>query len=320
MLAAAPGLPAQQALRARGLAVILCDYGGGGSVRKPSAAAGPSHRGCGGHDPVPGPGHREPGPGRRAWQRALDALHLPGSLPRLGFAWSLVPVFAVAALASCAKTVGDLRVFKKPATPAGSGPTWRRCAGAFWPRLWAPASPALWAASASGTSTACIGLSIATRTLSRAIVVLVGLLAMVLGCIPVLAALFLLIPEPVQGAMVLFVVCFLMISGFQLITARMLNTRRTFVVGTSLAAGLGVQIVPHVFHGLVPAALESGITLTALIALLLNYITGLGSTGATELELTTGPGAGQVIFKELERDRRHLGSAKRGDLAGCQGP
>lgn len=229
------------------------------------------------------------------------ALPLPGSLPRLGFAWSLVPVFAVAALASCAKSVGDLTVFQK----AGNADWVRPDLAPLRRGVLASALGTCMAGALGslgmGTSTACIGLSIATRTMSRAIAVLVGLLAIVLGCIPVLAALFLLIPEPVQGAMVLFVVCFLMISGFQLITARMLNTRRTFVVGTSLAAGLGVQIVPPVFHGLVPAALESGIILTALVALLLNYLTGLGSRGATELELTAGPGVGRVIFRELER-------------------
>ncbi len=41
--------------------------------------------------------------------------------------------------------------------------------------------------------------------------------------------------------------------------------------------------------------------ITALLALLLNYVTGMGSPRETKLELTTRPGAGRVIFKELER-------------------
>ncbi|MDA8123688.1 MAG: purine/pyrimidine permease [Deltaproteobacteria bacterium] len=228
------------------------------------------------------------------------ALPLPLSLPPLDFDWTLVPAFAVAALASCTKSVGDLTIFQKANDDSWVRPDMAPLSRGVLASRLGTCIAGLIGSMGTGTSTACIGLSIATRTMSRVIAVLVGVLAIVLGCIPVLAALFVLIPDPVKGAMVLFVVCFLMVSGFQLITSRMLDTRRTFVVGASLAAGLGVYLAPDLYHGLVPQALESGLTMTALLALILNLLSRLGVTVSAALEIPVGPAAGRKVAKEME--------------------
>ncbi len=125
-------------------------------------------------------------------------------------------------------------------------------------------------------------------------------MAIVLGCIPVLAALFVSIPSPVKGGMVLFVTCFLMVSGFQLIMSRMLDARRTFVVGMSLAAGLGVNLTPGLYHGLIPQTLESGLTITALMALVLNLLARVGVAVSAALEIPICPEAAMKVAREIE--------------------
>jgi hypothetical protein len=58
-----------------------------------------------------------------------------------------------------------------------------------------------------------------------------------------------------------------------LITARMLDARRTFVAGLGLAVGLGVLIAPALFAATLPRSLNSPVTAGALVAVLLNLVT-----------------------------------------------
>lgn len=220
--------------------------------------------------------------------------------PALRFDWSLVPAFAVAALASCTKTAGDLTIFQKANNAQWVRPDFAPIRRGVLASGLGNCFAGLFGSLGTGTSTACLGLSIATRTMSRSIVLLVGMAAIVLGCIPVIPALFLLIPDPVKGAMVLFVACFLMVSGFQLITSRMLDERRTFIVGISLALGVGVQFLPDLFHGLLPLSLMSGLTVTALTALLLNLIAQLFLTESATFEIPLGRNAATRIASEIE--------------------
>jgi NCS2 family nucleobase:cation symporter-2 len=229
------------------------------------------------------------------------ALPIPGSAPSLDFSWSLAPAFMVAAIASCAKTFGDLTIFQKANDQDWVRPDVAPLRRGIMASGLGSCIAGLFGCMGMGTATTCIGLSMATRTMSRAIAVLVGVIAILLGCLPPLAALILLIPEPVKGAMVLFVVCFLMVSAFQLILSRMLDARRTFVVGTSLSLGLGVQLLPELYHGLVPQALESGLTITALTALFLNLIARLTVSEAAALEIPPGAEAAQRIASDIQR-------------------
>lgn len=225
----------------------------------------------------------------------------PVATAGIAFNWTLAPAFVVAALASSAKTIGDLTMFQKANDEAWVRPDLPPLRRGVVASGIGSCIAGLFGALGTGTSTACIGLSIATRTMSRSITVLVGILAILLGSVPVIPALFLLIPEPVKGAMVLFVVCFLIVSGFQLITARMLDATRTFIVGTSLSLGLGIQILPDLYHGLVPQALESGITITAVSALLMNLGAHLFLRESVSLVIPLDPEAAAAVSREMER-------------------
>jgi xanthine permease XanP len=125
---------------------------------------------------------------------------------------------------------------------------------------------------APGPAAAAVGLSIATGTLARRIVwVGTGLLVVVALC-PKLVALFVLMPEPVKVAMLFYVAGFILAQGCQLVTARLLDTRRTLIVAFGLSAGLVVAIAPQPFVATVPA-LASPLAVGAVVAFVVNLLT-----------------------------------------------
>jgi hypothetical protein len=113
---------------------------------------------------------------------------------------------------------------------------------------------------------------VATGTLARRIVWLgAALLALVSLC-PKLVALFVLMPDPVKAAMLLYVAGFIMAQGCQLVTARLLDTRRSLIVAFGLSAGILVAVAPQAIAQALPA-LASPLSVGALVAFLLNLLT-----------------------------------------------
>jgi NCS2 family nucleobase:cation symporter-2 len=217
------------------------------------------------------------------------------------FDWALAIPFAVAALVSSAKAIADLAIVQKAGDAgwvrADLGPLRR---GLLASGLGSIVSGGL-GGTGVGTSTACVGMTLATGVMSRAPVVLVGLVLVGFGCMPRAAALIEVIPPPVAGAMILFVACFMTVSAVQLLTSRMLDARRTLVVGVSLALGLGAEFDEAIFHGLLPRSLASGATLAALSALGLNLLFMIGSKRSGRLSIALGEGIAQQVSAGLDR-------------------
>lgn len=123
-----------------------------------------------------------------------------------------------------------------------------------------------------GPATAALGISVATGTLARRIVwVGTALLAAVAFC-PKLVSLFVLVPDPVKAAMVMYFGGFVAVQGGQLMTSRLLDTRRMMVAAFGLMAGLVVAIAPAPFLAAVPA-IASPLSAGALVAFLVNLAT-----------------------------------------------
>jgi NCS2 family nucleobase:cation symporter-2 len=150
------------------------------------------------------------------------------------------------------------------------------------------------------TSSACVGLAIATRTLSRRVAVLGSLALIALACCPKALALVVLLPAPVEAAMLGYVCCFMLAAGCQLMTSRMLDARRTFTVGLGLALGIGVLLgLPIFAHGL-GRALGSPVTAGAAVAILLNLLTAPLVAQRAGFELRLGPRLPRDIDDEVE--------------------
>jgi xanthine permease XanP len=148
-------------------------------------------------------------------------------------------------------------------------------------------------------STASIGLQAATGVSSRIIGLAIGGILIALSFFPSLTGSLILMPRPVMGAALLFSACFVLISGLQTITSRMLDARRTLVIGLAIASGIAAEIVPSFASDLPPAVrpiVSSSIVLGTLAALLLNGLFRLGLRQRVTLPLdpTAEDAAAQV--------------------------
>jgi len=107
-------------------------------------------------------------------------------------------------------------------------------------------------------------------------------------------------PRPVMGAALMFVAAFIIVSGLQIITSRLLDARRTFVIGLSFIIAIAVDISPAFFRALpapVQPLVSSSLVAGMLAAILLNLIFRIGARRVQNLVLP----AGRVDPVALER-------------------
>src|SRR5216684_2702661 len=129
-----------------------------------------------------------------------------------------------------------------------------------------------------------------------------GGILIVLAFFPSLTGSLILMPRPVMGAALLFSSCFVLISGLQTITSRMLDARRTIVIGLAIASGVAAEIVPG-FAADIPVGLQpivsSSIVLGTVAALLLNGIFRLGQRQRVTLPLDAAAPDAAVQVEEF---------------------
>ncbi len=214
----------------------------------------------------------------------------PQLLRPAAFDASLLPAFGVALLASFASWTGDLVAFQK----AADG-DWRRPDTPPIRRGLVAQSIGMVLAGGIGgmvpsTSSACVGLAIATRTLARRVAVFGAAALLVLACCPKVLGLIVLLPDPVEAAMLGYVCCFMLASGCGLMTSRMLDLRRTFTVGIGIALGIGALLGLPVFSNGVLKVLGSPVTAGAAAAIVVNLLTAPLIARRASLDLRLGPG------------------------------
>jgi len=217
-----------------------------------------------------------------AWD-VLAELHL-FAIPHfdhggLAFSPTMIMPFTVAAIAVTLKGIGDITALQRI-----NDPHWVRAEMGSISRGTLANGLANMVAGLVGTlgltpSTANIGLQAATGMSSRVIGYAVGAILIVLAFLPSVTGSLILMPRPVMGAALLFSACFVLISGLQTITSRMLDARRTLVIGLGIASGVAAEILPG-FATNIPNSLQpivgSSIVLGTITALLLNGVFRIG--------------------------------------------
>lgn len=134
------------------------------------------------------------------------------------------------------------------------------------------AAAGLVGASCPNPNSSAMGLSIATGTLARRIVWVGAVLLVALALCPKAVVMFVLVPEPVKAAMLFYLAGFILAQGCQLVTARLLDTRRTLIVAFGLTAGIVAAVAPTPFSHSLPA-LASPVSIGALVAFVVNLVT-----------------------------------------------
>jgi len=131
----------------------------------------------------------------------------------------------------------------------------------------------------TNTCTPSVGLAAATGVASRQVAYAAGAIFLVLGFLPMLPAVLAVMPRPVIVAALLFTVSFIIINGLQVMSSRMLDARRTLVIGLSIVAGTAVEVFPALAatapKALAPV-LSSSLVFSTAIALGLNLLFRLG--------------------------------------------
>ena len=92
-----------------------------------------------------------------------------------------------------------------------------------------------------------VGLSVATGATSRRISYGVGMMFILLAFLPKIAALFAIMPKPVMGVILLIEISFVLPTGMQICSSRMLDARKIFVIGLSFAFGMAIEIIPDFY-------------------------------------------------------------------------
>jgi NCS2 family nucleobase:cation symporter-2 len=174
----------------------------------------------------------------------------PVQLPHVGyFAWSfdavLIAPFLIAALANTLKAAALLTATEKLTDADWVRPNLKNIGGGVLADGITTAFSGAFCVFGVNISASSVGLSEASGVASRVVAYAIGGIFVVMAFIPDLVRFLTLMPAPVIGATFIFTSCAIIKGGIETIASRMLDARRTLVVGLALMTGLAVEAVPH---------------------------------------------------------------------------
>lgn len=120
-----------------------------------------------------------------------------------------------------------------------------------------------------------IGIISLTKVASRHVAVMAGILLLILGFLPKVAAIITGIPNPVLGGVGIMMFGTVAAAGIRTLSNIKLTERNLLIIAISMGLGLGVTFRPDVIHNL-PEAIRmifsSGISTGTIAALILNAV------------------------------------------------
>lgn len=241
--------------------------------------------------------------GRNSWI-SFPLLDHPG----WSFDLAMLGPLVVAALCSSLKTVGDITTCQKINDADWKRPDMQNMRGGILADGLGCLSSGLLGGMGQSTSSTNVGLSIATGVTSRVVSFALGGMLMALAFFPKAAAVFSIMPRPVMGATLTFALSFMVVAGIQIVMSRMLDSRKTFVMGLSLIFGLSVDLVPQAFghlHPWIQPLVSSSLSAGAVCAVVLNLIFRIGISQKASLKMAPGISSGRDVYEFLE----HQGGA-----------
>ena len=233
--------------------------------------------------------------------------------PGWSFSLYLFIPFLVAMICSTVKSIGDLTTCQKINDAEWKRPDMDNIGRGILADATGSMAGGLLGGMGQSSSSSNIGLSIATGTTSRIIAFAMGPMLILLAFFPKLSTLLSIMPKPVMGATIIFAVCFMIIAGFQIIMSRMMDARKTFVVGISLILGLTVDILPGAFEGVhawISPIFSSSLSVAALTAIILNLLFRIGIAKKAKLELDTLMPDSDALFDFMERNGAAWGARR----------
>jgi xanthine permease XanP len=207
----------------------------------------------------------------------------------LAFKWSMLPAFAIVSITGALKSFGNLIMCEKVNDDDWQQPDMKRISGGLLADSVCVTLSGLLGGMASDTSASNVALSSASGATSRWVGVMAGALFITLAFFPKIGSLLSIMPAPVMGAILVFVTCFMIMSGIQIILGAGHDPRKVFVIGIPLIFGLSLEILPALYAG-VPDWLQplasSSLTLSTVLAVVLNQMLRSKEMAPAKTEIT----------------------------------
>jgi xanthine permease XanP len=229
------------------------------------------------------------------------------------FSATMVVPFIVATICSTFKTVGDLGTCQKINDADWKRPDMHRITPGILVDGIGGILPGIIGGFGQSTSSSNVGLSVATGSTSRVIAYSAGGIIIVLAFLPRLSELFIIMPPPVMGATLIFAISFMIIAGLQIIGTRMLDVRRTFVLGLAIIFGLSADMVPQMYasvHPWIRPVFSSSLALGTVTAIVMNLIMRLGISSRACLVLQPGRHSSDEVFTFMEKQGSAWGARR----------
>ncbi|MEC7961941.1 MAG: nucleobase:cation symporter-2 family protein [Pseudomonadota bacterium] len=192
-----------------------------------------------------------------------------------GFEFSLGAVIAVTlvSIVSAIETVGDASATAKAG--AGRDATDAEIQGATYADGLGTAVAGVFGGLPNTSFSQNVGIVGMTGIMSRHVVTIAGLIMIICGLLPKIGAVIASMPLPVLGGGVIVMFGMVASAGLNVLTEVKMNRRNMVIIAISLAAGLGLNLVPTAVQylpGVVKTLMTSAVAPTALCAIVLNLV------------------------------------------------
>lgn len=192
-----------------------------------------------------------------------------------GFEFSLGAVIAVTlvSIVSAIETVGDASATTKAG--AGRDATDQEIAGATYADGLGTAVAGVFGGLPNTSFSQNVGIVGMTGVMSRHVVTIGGIILIICGLLPKIGAVIASMPLPVLGGGVIVMFGMVAAAGLNMLTEVKMNRRNMIIIAVSLAAGLGLNLVPTAVQylpGVVKTLATSAVAPTAIVAIALNLI------------------------------------------------
>ena len=192
-----------------------------------------------------------------------------------GFEFSLGAVIAVTlvSIVSAIETVGDASATAKAG--AGRDATDEEISGATYADGLGTAVAGVFGGLPNTSFSQNVGIVGMTGVMSRHVVTIGAIVLIVCGLLPKIGAVIASMPLPVLGGGVIVMFGMVAAAGLNVLSEVNLNRRNMVIIAISLAAGLGLNLVPSAVQylpGVVKTLMTSAVAPTALCAIVLNLV------------------------------------------------
>jgi xanthine permease XanP len=212
-----------------------------------------------------------------------------GSWPT--FAVNLLVPFAIAAIATSLRAIGDLTTVQKINDTNWQRPDMQAIRRGLTANGLGMILGGLLGSVGLSTSSSSVGLSLSTGVNSRVVGYAAGAVFIILAFLPAVHELIIMAPRPVLGAALVFTSCFIIVNGMQAMVSRLMDGRRTLVISVALLLAFSRYLFPA-FYAAAPGYLQPVVSSPLVIgligALLLNLLFRIGIKKAASIDFMPG--------------------------------